>query len=289
MEKKLRPVVDVLIVLLGNCLYAFGVAAFIKPSGIIAGGTTGIGLFLGRLLETNVSVLVFVMNTALFILGLIVLGKKFAATTMLSTFSYPVFLELWQRIMPEAGLTGDILLCTVFGGLCIGGAIGMTMRVGASTGGMDIPPLVLNKLLGLPIAGTLYFCDMAVLLSQAFFASWEQTLYGVLHLILYTVTLNKMLVLGRNKVEIKVISQKHEEIRQAVIRRMDRGITLLKSRTGYRQQDTEVVLSIITARELNRAEKLIHEIDPDAFMIVSQVKEVTGRGFSLKKEYLPKA
>ena len=287
MLKKSRPILDVLIVLLGNCIYAFGVAAFVKPIGIIAGGTTGIGLFLNRLLNMNVSVFVFLINTALFLLGFFVLGKKFAATTAVSTFTYPLFLEFWQRVMPAQGLTADMLLCTVFGGICIGAAIGMTMRAGASTGGMDIPPLVCNKLFRLPIAGTLYFCDMAVLLAQAFFSTWEQTLYGILHVILYTVTLNKMLMLGQNKVEIKVVSQKNEEIRTAITGRMDRGVTMLKSRTGYRQADTEMVLTVITARELNRAEKLIHDIDPNAFMIVSQVKEVAGRGFSLKKQYLP--
>lgn len=286
MMKKLRPILDILQVLLGNCIYAFGVAAFIKPSGIIAGGTTGIGLALNRLFQTNISLFVLIVNTSLFILGFFVLGKKFAATTALSTFAYPVFLEMWQRVMPAQGLTQDMLLCTVFGSLCIGVAIGMAMRVGASTGGMDIPPLVLNKLLGLPIAGTLYFCDMAVLLSQSFFATWDQILYGILHVLLYTVILNKVLLLGKNKVEIKIISQKNAEIRNAVIHRLDRGVTLLKSRTGFRQEETETVLTVITARELNQAEKLIHQIDPDAFMIVSQVKEVAGRGFSLKKEYL---
>lgn len=286
MMKKMRPIFEILIVLMGNALYAFGIAAFVKPAGIIAGGTTGLGLFFNRLMNMNVSVFVFIVNTALFILGFLVLGKKFAATTALSTFVYPSFLEFWQRILPIQGLTDDIFLCTVFGSLCIGAAIGMTMRVGASTGGMDIPPLVLNKLFRLPIAGTLYFCDMAVLLSQAFFATWEQTLYGIIHVILYTVFLNKMLMLGKSKVEIKIISHKTEEIRVAIISQMDRGITLIKSRTGYLREDTEMVMTVISARELNRAEKLIHEIDPDAFLVVSQVKEVTGRGFSQKKEYL---
>ena len=283
MMKKLRAVLEIFIVLLGNAMYALGIAAFIKPAGVIAGGTTGIALFLNRLMNINVSVFAFIINTALFLLGFWVLGKKFAATTALSTFAYPFFLELWQRILPIQGLTDDIFLCTVFGSLCIAFAIGMTMRVGASTGGMDIPPLVLNKLFRFPIAGTLYFCDMTVLLTQAFFASWEQILYGILHIILYTVILNQVLLLGKSKVEIKIISHKNEEIRSAIINRMDWGVTMLKSRTGYLQEDTEMVMTVITARELNRAEKLIHEIDPDAFLVVSQVKEVNGRSFSLKK------
>lgn len=284
--KKWTPVLEVFVVLLGNLLYAFGVTAFVQPGGLITGGSTGIGLFVYRTTGFSMSVFVLILNAALFILGYFVLGKKFAATTALSTFFYPVALEIWQRTLPAQPFTRDLILCTVFGGLCIGAAIGMTMRVGSSTGGMDVPPLVLNRLFHWPVAPVMYLFDLVILLLQALFGTWEQILYGILLLIIYTMTLNKALLLGQSKVELKVVSDRVDEIRKAILSQVDRGGTLLKSRTGYRLKETELLLSVITARELNKAERLIHQIDPDAFLIVSQVSEVSGRGFTLKKQYL---
>ena len=286
MWKKWTPALDILVVLAGNLLYAFGVTAFVQPGGLITGGSTGIGLFVQRTTGISMSVFVLLLNTALFILGYFVLGKKFAATTALSTFFYPVALEIWQRLLLAQPFTQDLILCTVFGGLCIGAAIGMTMRVGSSTGGMDVPPLVLNRLFHWPVAPVMYGLDMVILLLQALFSGWEQILYGILLLIVYTMTLNKALLLGQSKVELKVVSSRVDEIRRAILSQVDRGGTLLKSRTGYRLQETELLLSVISARELNKAEKLIHQIDPDAFLIVSRVSEVSGRGFTLKKQYL---
>ena len=286
MNKRMRMILDILAVALGNLLYAFGVIAFVQPAGLITGGTTGLGLLTERLTGLSTTIFVFAINFCLFIVGFFILGKKFAATTALSTFLYPVFLEFWRQIWPQELMTHDIILCAVFGGLCIGAAIGITMRVGASTGGMDIPPLVLNKLFRLPVAPTLYAFDMLILLLQAFYSSWNQILYGILLVIIYTMTLNKVLMLGQNKIELKIVSEKVDDIRKAILSQVDRGGTLLKSRTGYCLRETEMLLSVISARELNKTEKLIHQIDPNAFMIVSQVKEVSGRGFSMKKQYL---
>jgi len=286
MKKKLRLVLEILTIILGNSLYALSVVAFVRPVGLITGGTTGIGLFFDKLLGARVSVFVFIINFILFVLGFLILGKKFAATTALSTVVYPVMLEVWAMLVPPEGFTQDILLCTVFGGLLIGCGIALTMRVGASTGGMDIPPLIVNKLFKVPVAVTLYACDMAVLMCQAFYSTWEQVLYGVLMLIVYTMTLNKGLLLGQNKVELKVISEKVDEIRQAILSRVDRGGTLLKGRTGYMLHETELLLSVISSKELAKTEKLIHEIDPIAFVIVNRVTEVSGRGFTDKKQYV---
>lgn len=285
MKKKLRMILDVLIVILGNAMYAFGVVAFVKPTGLITGGTTGIALFANRLMGVNISLFSFIINAALFMLGFFVLGKKFAATTALSTLIYPLALEFWQRVLPAQGFTQDVLLCTVFSGLLIGCGIALTMRVGASTGGMDIPPLIINKLFRVPVAVTLYACDMVVLMCQAVYSTWEQVLYGVLMLIVYTMTLNKALQMGQSKMEIKVISEKVDEIRQAILLQVHRGNTLLRCRTGFFLKDTELLLSVISARELPQTEKLIHQIDPDAFLIISRVSEVSGNGFGLKQLY----
>ncbi|MBE5787643.1 MAG: YitT family protein [Clostridiales bacterium] len=286
MKKHTQLMLEILGVLAGTLAYAFGISVFVGPAGLITGGITGLGLLVERLSGFSMSTFVLIVNTGLFILGFFVLGKRFAATTALSTFLLPVALEMFDRFWPAHLLTQDPMLSAIFGGLSIGVSIGVTMRVGASTGGLDIPALILNKFFRIPVAPTLYFLDMIILLTQALHASWEQILYGVLLVILYTLTLNRMLTMGKRMIELKIISEKVDDIRKAILSQVDRGGTLLKSRTGYRLQDTEVLLSVISTRELNRTEKLIHQIDPHAFIIIDQVTEVSGRGFTMKKQYL---
>lgn len=275
-----------LAVIIGDFIYALGVAFFIEPAGLIMGGSTGISLFLHHTFGLSTSNVVLVINTVLFLVGLAVLGKMFAVNTLLSTFIFPFELKLTEYLASQISLTDDIFLCTFFGGALIGISLGIVIKSGASTGGMDIPPLVLNKFFGTSISGAMWVFDVIILLIQALFATREMVLYGIILVVLYTVVLDKTLVLGQSKTQIKVISKKSDEIRQAILSDIDRGVTILHAQTGYLQEETEIVLSIISKRELVKTERFIHEIDPDAFIIVARVTEVKGRGFSKSKKYL---
>lgn len=286
MKHIIKRLIETTVVILGNCLYAFGVAMFILPGGLITGGTTGIALFMEDTVHIPVSAFVFGFNTLMFLIGLFVFGRKFAANTIVSTISYPIALELITRLLNGRCLTDDMVLCTVFGGLCIGAAIGMVIRAGASTGGMDIPPLVLNRYFKIPVSRSIYVFDMLILLLQAFRSRGEQILYGILLVIVYTVVLDKCLMLGTAKMQIKVISNHSEDIRRAVLKDIDRGVTMIKSETGYMGRQTDMLLTVVSMRELAKTEKLIHEVDPEAFVIISRVSEVSGHGFSSKKRYL---
>lgn len=286
MNEILKRITETLMVVLGNCLYAFGVAMFIVPGGLITGGSTGIGLFVADVTGIPVTAFVFVFNLVMFLIGFFVFGKKFAANTIVSTFSYPIALELITRLLGGYRLTDDMLLCMVFGGICIGAAIGIVIRMGASTGGMDIPPLVLNRYFKIPVSGAIYVFDMMILLLQASHSSGEQILYGILLVIVYSTVLDKCLMLGTAKMQIKVVSEKIQEIRQAVLTDIDRGVTMINSETGYMKRSTQMLLTVVSMRELARTEKLIHSVDADAFVIINKVSEVSGRGFSSKKRYL---
>ncbi len=275
-----------LAVIIGDFIYALGVAFFIEPAGLIMGGSTGISLFLHHTFGLSTSNVVLVINTVLFLVGLAVLGKMFALNTLLSTFIFPFELKLTEYLASQISLTDDIFLCTFFGGALIGISLGIVIKSGASTGGMDIPPLVLNKFFGTSISGAMWVFDVIILLIQALFSTREMVLYGIILVVLYTVVLDKTLVLGQSKTQIKVISKKSDEIRQAILSDIDRGVTILHAQTGYLQEETEIVLSIISKRELVKTERFIHEIDPDAFIIVARVTEVKGRGFSKSKKYL---
>lgn len=269
----------------GNVLYALTVKLFILLADLVAGGTTGLALTAQYLTKVPISAFVLVFNVCMLCLGWAVLGRAFAATTLVSTFLYPVALEFWQRLLGDFVLTDDVLLCTVFSGLGIGVSLGVVIRAGASTGGMDIPPLILNRLFRAPVSATLYAFDVCILLSQGLFQPAEKLLYGVLFSLIYSLVLDKMLLMGNMRTEVKVISPKSQEICRAILEQMDRGVTLLEGESGYLHRKTRIVLSIVSNRELPRLEKLVRSIDPESFLVISRVTEVKGRGFSLNKNY----
>ncbi len=276
-------------VLLGNLLMQFGIVMFVLPSGLVTGGTTGIALaargLLGAMGITNapISLFVAIFNVLMFLLGWALLGRAFAMTTLVSTVTAPLMLQVLQDIVGDYVLTDDLLICALFGGFCIGASIAMIVKLGASTGGMDIPPLLLKKFFGIPVSASLYVFDFVILLAQAPFTGKEQLLYGLLMIVVYTLVLDKIMALGDACYQLEIVSEKHEEIRRAILSDVDRGVTLLRGETGYLAQDTNVILCVITPRERHRTEQLIQKIDPNAFVILSQVTRVSGLGFSIAR------
>ena len=273
-------------ILFGNALYSLAVALFLEPAGLITGGATGIALAIGRLTGLRVSGLLLFINLAMLVWGWAVLGRAFALNTLASSVLSPAFLGLFEGLLAGRVLTEDIFLCTVFAGLGIGVALGLVIRSGASTGGLDIPPLVLNKWFKLPVSATMLTFDIAVLLMQAVFSPVQQVLYGVVMVLIHTIVMDKMLMLGASRTEVKIVSSQSDAICAAILAQLDRGVTILHGEGGYTREPSAVLLSIVSNRELPRLEKLAHSIDPTCFLIVSHVTEVSGRGFSLDKDYL---
>lgn len=273
------------IVILGNILYALAVKLFLMPAGLLTGGTTGIGLALNRAFGIPVSTFVLSFNVIMLLIGWKVMGRKFALTTIVSTFVYPIALGFFEKLFGNLVLTQDLFLCTIFSGLGIGSSLGIVIRAGASTGGMDIPPLVLNHYLRIPVSISMYVFDFCILLVQAVGNPPEKILYGLILVMTYTLVLDKLMLMGTTRTEVRIVSKHAQKIREAIISEMDRGVTMLSGETGYLKHQTQMIFSVISNRELPRLEKLIHAIDPESFMVVNRVSEVSGRGFSMKKRY----
>ncbi len=273
-------------IFLGNVLYALTVKVFLLPANLVSGGATGIALAANHLTGVSVSGFLFLVNMSMLILGLIVLGKAFVATTLASTFLIPAALEVFDRLLGDFVLTDDILLCTLFAGLGVGVSLGIVIRTGASTGGMDIPPLILYKCFRIPVSVSLYAFDVCILLLQAPLQEAENILYGIVFVLLSAIALDKTMMIGTTQTEVKIMSGKSEEIREAILKQLDRGVTLLNAEGGYLHDKSQMIFSVISNRELFKLEKIVHGIDPASFMVVTRVSEVKGRGFSMDKNAL---
>lgn len=285
-----KRVYETIMIIIGNLILAFGLCAFVTPVGLISGGASGIGIAVKSITGINISYTVYVINFIMFVIGFIFLGKKFAFGTLLSTFLYPTFIALFERIPQLANITNDILLSALYGGLCIGLGLGLVLRVGASTGGMDIPPLLVNKKTGISVAWLINIFDCGILLLQVIFCpiTIEAVLYGITVIIITTIVVDKVIILGETKIQVLVISPKWQEIRKIIFDDINRGCTLLNVTTGYYQDKQLAVMAVVSKRELHLLNDMILEIDPTAFIISNETHSVKGRGFTLPSVELQK-
>ena len=275
-----RKLLSALLVLVGNILYALTVKLFVLPANLMSCGTTGIALVVNHLTRLPISTFILIFNIAMLLLGWWILGRKFAMTTIFSSLFYPLALEVLNQTLGDVSFTDNMMLNVFFAALGLGLSLGMVIRGGGSTGGMDIPPLILNRFFRIPVSVTLWAFDFCILLSQLLFHPVEDLLYGILLIIIISIALNKVMLLGTSKTEVKIISAKADQIREAILSQVDRGVTILHGEGGYSREGTEVLLSIVSNHEMPKIERLARDIDPTCFMIINRVSEVWGRGFS---------
>lgn len=285
MKDMKKLIMQICIIIAGLSVYAAGVALFILPMDMIAAGTTGMALVAEKLWGIPLSMFVAVFNVLMFALGWIELGREFGLSTLIATFYYPFALDRARAIVGDMVITDDPMLCAVFAGLMIGFSLGIVIRAGASTGGMDIPPLVLKKRLNIPVSVSMYLADFAVLVAQMAFGDKERILYALIMVLTYTIVLDKVLMVGVKQVQVKIISEKYETISRAIQEKMDRGTTLIRMEGGHMRKESRMILVVVSGRELNKLNQLVNGMDDQAFMIVNQVGEVRGRGFTLTKKY----
>ena len=278
-----RGIAKVLGIVLGNVIFAFGLAAFLVPNNFLVGGATGIARSVEYFFHVDVSVTVACINVIMFFLGLWLLGKRFAMTTIISTLLFPVLLDGMLGIEALGHITSDRLLAAIFGGALVGMGLGIVMRLGGSTGGMDIPPLILNKKFRFPVAVTMYCFDVLILMSQVLFTGGEEILYGILSVLLTSFMVNQVLVFGAGDVQVLIISKEYEKINEIIQKDLDRGSTYVPIQTGFQHLDQKAVLCVLHNREMSHLNQYVQQIDPKAFIIINGVREVRGRGFTLDK------
>lgn len=272
-------------ILFGNFLLALGVCAFVVPYDLIMGGGTGLGLLFHNLFGVSISVVVAILNAIMFVVGYFFLGRKFAFTTLLSSIIYPLYLNILQAIPGLQNLTDDMMLATIFAGILLGAGVGLVLKMGASTGGMDIPPLVLNKKFGIPVSVAMYCFDTAILILQMPFAQVEHILYGLVTVFLSASVINRVLVWGDDKVQAFIISDSYAEIGKTILHELELGSTYVLIESGFFGEQKKAVMTVLAKRRLKELQNTIQKIDPEAFVQVTTISTVQGRGFTLPRLY----
>ena len=275
-----RILLTCICVVFGNALLAFGIAAFLIPHEILSDGTTGIGIALNKAVPNfDTAWFILALNILLLFLGFAVLGKKFFLTTIAGSILYPVMLAGFQKIPEINTLTTDPTLAAIAGGLVIGIGMGLTMRAGSSTGGMDILALIFHRWFHIPVSAGLYILGFVVIGGQAFFSVPEKAVLGILLLAIESVMIEQMILIGKTQVQIFAVSDHYEEIRKQLLTKLNVGVTMMTIETGHLEKQQQGILCVLSPRKLHEANELIRKIDPIAFVTVTKIREVHGRGY----------
>lgn len=263
-------------IIMGNFCLAYAYAAFILPGNILSGGLGGLGTALKPLIGIEVALFVTIMTWFLFFIGLILLGKKFAATTFLSSILYPLFLNLLLEFNVALNIESDIIR-SIYGGLFIGLGIGLVFRVGSSTGGLDIPCLLMEKYLHIKIQIAVLIVDGVILLLGLYNYGTNAVLVGLLTVFVSSYAVEKVMLFGSFKsLELFIISEKHSLIEKAIMKEIDRGVTRIKATGAYTNSEKTILMAIINRKEYPKLLEIVNEIDPNVFISIADVNEVVG-------------
>lgn len=285
MKEKLKILAGVL---LGNALLAFAICAFVVPNGFMLGGTTGIALVVQHFWPgVPLSVTTAVLNGLLFILGWVCIGKSFAAASALSTVVYPGFIALFEWLPVGTLFQSDILTCALFASVLAGLGIGVVVRVGGSTGGLDIPPCILQKYKGIPVGDSMMVFDSAIVLTQVIINGLDGVLHSILILFLISAVVNRTVISGERKVQIIIISPDYEKIRHEILQTLDGGATMLNIETGYTAEQQKAVFCVTYTKKYPAVCDAALRVDPRAFIVTADVKNVNGRGYTFARKENP--
>ena len=274
------------LILVGTALSAFSMGVFVLPYGMLVPGVTGLGRLAEIWFSADVTLVVGACNILLLLLSLVLLGWRFAATIVLGSICFPLFLGVFQSIDALQNLVEDPLYAALCAGAIEGVGLGLIIRAGGSSGGSDVVPIILNRKFHLPIAPVLYGIDLFIIALQLPYAQLEALVLSAIYATLYTVVMNRTILLGRGNVQFEIFSEHYEAITRRILE-LDRGATLLHGRSGLLRRECEMVLAVVPIRCMNEVKRAVISIDPSAFITVSSVRDVSGRGFTLSDDRLP--
>ena len=256
-------------------LFILGVAInmFLGPHHIAAGGVSCLGILLEAALGFDRAIVILVLNIVMLVLALLFLGKKPFFKVLFGSLVFPLIIEIM--------ITSDRLLSVIFGSAIFALGVAILYKNNSSSGGTTIPPLIFKKYFHLNTSIGLFFTDAFVVSLNLFVFGIEEFLYAILSIAITSIVMTYIETGINRKKSVMVMSEHYlEDIRLRLSAEIGRGLTLLEAKGGYNRKSKEVLLIVVTDHEFSRMKPLIEEIDPSAFVIVSSVAEVMGRGFT---------
>ncbi|MEK3952750.1 YitT family protein [Psychrobacillus sp. FSL K6-1464] len=267
---------DYVYVIIGAAIIAIAFNVFLLPNQVASGGVSGISTILKGVFGWAPGLVQYAFNIPLFIAGLIFLGAKFGIKSFVGTLVLPAVVLLTAAWEPW---TMNPLLGALFGGISVGLGLGIVFRGGASTGGTDLAAQIITKYTGFSLGTSVLLIDGLIVLSAAFVFDIERALYALIALFVTTKTIDLVQLGFSQSKMIYIITNKQDEIRDAIYTEIDRGVTKLPAHGGYTNVERPILMVVAYQTEFTKLKHIIKTIDPAAFVIVSDAYEVLGEGF----------
>jgi uncharacterized membrane-anchored protein YitT (DUF2179 family) len=270
---------EYLLLIIGTWIVAVSFTLFLAPNQIASGGVQGISILIDQLMGIAPAYTQWSLNIPLLLIGIWVLGNRFGIKTAFTTVLIPLFVLMTDEWTP---LTNEPLLAAIFGGLGVGAGVGMVFRGRGSTGGLDVAAQILAKSSGLNYATSVAILDGFVIVAAGFIFGAEQGLYALISLFVATKAIDRVQLGFATAKVAYIITGNIEQIAQAVLYELDRGLTRLAARGGYTGEERIILMVVLSQFEVSRLKVLVASVDPRAFIVITEATEVLGEGFKVQ-------
>jgi len=272
---------DYLIVTIGTLVLTFGLSVFLIPADLAVGGITGFAMIINRLFPTlSIGGVMLVSNIVLFILGFLLIGKQFGAKTIYASLALSGMIWVFEKLAPLDGPIVEDTFLNLFFGILIGGiGLAIVFNQNASTGGTDILAKIINRFFNFEIGKSLLMADFLIVLFAMKIYGLEPGLYAMFGVIMNAFLIDNLIEGMNNKINVRIISSKSDEIKTFIIKELDRGATIFTAEGAYSSSQVKIISTVLNRRQFIRIKAYIKAIDNNAFVTVANVKEVIGEGF----------
>ena len=271
---------DYVLILLGAALQAGSLRVFLIPARLASGGVSGLSQIINSFTGWPIGIMVIIGNIPLLILGWRFLGgPRFAARTAFAILSFSLLVDIPLPFLPQEGITGDIVLNSLYGGVLSGIGFGLVYRGRGTSGGSDILARILSHWRGIPVSQSYLMTDALIIFLAGISFSWENALYALVMLYVSGISAESISQ-GPNVLRTGLIITAHPDpIKDEIFKRLRRGVTIMDGKGGYSGENKNILLCVVTRAEIPHLKALTKEMDPKAFLIIGQAHEVRGEGF----------
>ena len=282
MIKKIYPI---LTILLGAAIYAFGLTYFVVPHHLFEGGATGITLITFYLFKIPVSLMNLLINIPLFILAWKIFGAKSLYSSLLGTLALSAWLAFFERIPLHIDLQGDLLITALIAGILLGIGLGIIFNTGGTTGGTDILARILNKYTHISMGKLLFILDFCILmLILLIFKDLRLVSYTLLFDFIVSRVIDLIGEGGYAGKGFMIITKRPDHLAKAINDDLGRGVTFISGQGYYSKENLKIIYCIVGRNEIVKMKEMIHRIDPQAFITITEAHEILGEGFTFEKE-----
>ena len=280
---------DYFFINLGLISAALGIGLFIVPANLVVGGATGIATILNEWWDLSIGLILLIINIPLYAVGVVHFGKTYGIKTLYSICMLSFYIDLFRGLVGVETIIdfskgGNFLLAPLFGGILLGAGAGLILKFGSSTGGTDIVVQLLHKYLKVPLGYCMMITDTTIIAAGVYFFGIEKGLYAIIAMFTVSTLVSKIFDGGSNTKMVYIISSQQATIQLMLIQTINSGGTIINGTGLYTNEERNIIMTVIKNKEIRKLQSFIKQIDPSAFVIVSEVHEVLGEGFSSLRE-----